>query len=463
MTEVSSLLAEALTELPGGPIVPPVGLGARGARRQVARRRVGLVAALVAVLAVGGGAAVVVTPRHGPIQVGTNEAPIMLTTCVTPPGLFLAPAGRAPVHSSVQATEAVLDVLRKRSALQDLSVGAATLALRSDSLVWVVEELTGAPGGHRYGGQLWLLADSNLAATTSSACALRTSLDGATSEPNVQRLVRAGEAKALLPTAAVAPLTREDASLPWFYGGTRQGERLLEIAFGTGCHEQRSVQVEQTSTYVLIQVVRHGPQSSALCFTRQDGRVLLNASLGSRLVLHAPLRELLPSKAYDRSPAYLPVGAVSISDAVNHSLRTRIWSLPDGRHLSLFVGIRSLFDRLPRPVPLVSYAARNGFFRGQPDLQWEEGGVPLELRLSRSNASTVDLDGPLLLRVAQSLYTQEYLGLTLEQATALASSYGLGVRRVVVDGRQLPIPLPDGPSAIDLVVTTGRVTAASFG
>ena len=183
MTEIQSLLAQALTELPGGPIATPVGLAAKGARRRVVRRRVTVLASVGAMLAVGGAVVTLTSGARQHATVAGSREPVLLTTCATPAGLSAAPSSRPPLHSAAQVTASVREVvLTEHTGTRTHSFGEARLSLRAGRLVWVVEQLTGTPGS-RYFGALWLVPDADLADRTSAACALRRSLDGATLDP----------------------------------------------------------------------------------------------------------------------------------------------------------------------------------------------------------------------------------------------------------------------------------------
>ncbi len=62
-----------------------------------------------------------------------------------------------------------------------------------------------------------------------------------------------------------------------------------------------------------------------------------------------------------------------------------------------------------------------------------------------------------------SLYTEEYVGLTLADAEALASSYGLESRVVRADGRDLAVFGNLVTRRVDFAVEDGVVTRASYG
>ena len=459
MTEIQTLLAQALTELPGGPIVPPVGLGVKGERRRVLRRRGQALGAVVAAVAVAGGAVLVGLGGSS----GTRTTPAVggsPSLCPGgPPDLVAAGPGTIARSTAEQARS----VLYRMHGLYQRGYAAPpVLAVEKGQVLWGIDVLS-APGKGGLLHSLWLLPDGTLSPLRIATCSLPIRLEGATVENSPVPVVpsTAAAAPPVVDPAPVEPLTREQASLRWLAAGMRNQDRALDLTYNPGCNGSARVQVEQAPTYVLVQVVRNGPESGALCVSIGRAEIALDEPLGGRLLLHAATREILPTKAYERDPAYLPDGATPVSDTTDHSLRTRVWSLLDGRRLTIYVGIRSVFDDPPSEVPFASYVARFGGVNGAPDLAWEEGGVPVQVRLSPAQGRKVMSPLEILQEVAESLYTPEYVSLTEAAATDLALSYGLKVR--VAHPGSCCGSYSGNPSRVTFTIVDGHVTSATFG
>ncbi len=262
-------------------------------------------------------------------------------------------------HSAEQARAQLAEVVSKRRGdLHFAGVGGAFTVVRRGEITWAVERLNlplGASGPLT--GELELFRDADLAGVGATPCEVLPMLRGATRDSTLPRsgLVALPDRSALA-AVPVAPLERYQASTPW--SANAVDDNVLVISFGTGCNDNATVQLTQAASYVLVQVVRNGPASHLACRSGQTGKLVLDQPLGNRLLLHAVLRDLLPSRAFDRVPAYLPDGAVAVSDVTDHAIRTRVWTLPDGRTLTLYVGVRSPFDTPPEQVFVAGYEAR---------------------------------------------------------------------------------------------------------
>ena len=454
MTEVQELLAQALTELPGGPIVPPVGLGGKAERRRAIRGRVQVgVVGLAVVGVVGVGALVASRPSGRP----TPAQSLAVSLC---PGgstdLVAAPADARPASTAEEAAGVPRQIHQRYARGHQ---APPVLAVEGGRLVWTIDVLTAPDAGalQRY---MWLLPDGTLRPERLLTCDVPPQLAGTTSESLPYPLNDGVDRPETQPVIVgpVPQLTRDGASIPWRVASASDSGNTLELSFSAGCHGTATVHVEQSPTFVLVQVLRQGPESGLLCVDRQFAQVTLDEPLNGRLLLHAATREILPSKAYERDPGYLPPGAKPISDTTDHSLRTRVWSLPDGRRLTLYVGIRSAFDAVPETTTAGPYLAKTGTVDGAPDLAWEENGVPLQVRLSRRAESIANGDSTVLHLVAAGLYTPEYVGLTVDEARAVGSSYGLELRVVREDGKQLVVLANFDSRRVNVAVVRGRVT-----
>ncbi len=466
MTDVQALLHEALGDLPGGPIVPPVGLGLQAERLRVRRRRVQVAGAAAVAVVVAATSAVVglqgSTGASAPLVPGLEPSASPGEVCEVPSSLVLAGSGRS-AHTADEARQALFDGVSKRHGdLLFAGAGAAYPVVRAGELVWAVERLSAPPGGGPLprSALLELFRDADLASMGTVGCALLPVLRGAVSDVvRTPVVVIPLPDRAPLAVSPVEPLTRDQASTPWIGRGV--GDQLL-VSFGTGCNDNAAVQVKETSSYVLVQVVRNGPASGRLCVSGESGKVVLDQPFGNRLLLHAALRDVLPSKAADRLPAYLPEGAKPLAlPSVPRNLRAA-WQLPDRRILSYFVGVFSPPDASPETVSMAGYEARFIGVRGHPTLQWQDGDATLQVRLTPAVGRPVISPLTELKLVAESLYTAQYVGLPLREAEALATSYGLASRVVSQDGKDLAVLGNLDPRRVGFDLVDGTVTAARF-
>ncbi len=464
--EMRDRLAAALSELPGGPIVAPVGLALRGAVRLRRRRRAQAAAAVVfAVIATAGVSLAVGTGPTRTMQPASTPREI----CVGPDsdnGLRAAPAAATPQRRAAEAVAAFQGI---RQSFEAVRVADVYLATRRQQLVWVVQILGTGGSGVKIRGSAWVLDDSDLTRMELTACALPAQLAGATLDVVPPSDTPVAAMPSLVTPTPITVVAAGEASAGWSVERRSAASDELTIAFGTSCNEAREIQVEETNAYVLVQLVRRGRPSSTLCVSGERRRVQLAQPLGDRLLLHAALIEV-PTEAYtralERTPVYLPAGAVMAGETRTARSHVTTYQLA-GATLRFTAGIKP---------PKGSFVA-HAFVGGHParvvrtaegtSLSWEDGGIGMAAVYSDPAAGgpfdRLPAQRAVLNRAADSMYVVDYLGLTLEQATDLARRAGLEARVVVLERRPLVVIGNDNSRRLNLEILDGKVRGGTFG
>lgn len=467
---VAEQLAAALTVLPGGPLTAPADLGQRGARRLIRRRRAQVTAVLAVTSLIAGGAALAVdragARRPVPQPAGPVEPRVEATGC---PGVpELTAAAKAPTHTAAQAVAAA-----GAADFGTLSASTRPATYRGNP-VWVLSRLhlqtavVDGPARAVVASQTaTVISDVDLQRVGRLTCTLSPALARAwveTTHPPAASVDASAQA-----AEPVSDLEDGDASTPWSYlGPTADG---LVMTYGTSCHEQRSIQSEETEGYVLIQLVRRGPASHTLCASREGHAVVLRAPLGNRQLLHAPVREISPTAykaALHRTPTALPAGSVKTSDTTTPRSHRVTWQV-DGATLVYAAGFVPPAGDFVAHTSVGGHPARVVRTVDGTSISWEEGGIGVYASVNRSPASDSLIDQlpherALLNRLTDSGYISDYIGLTLEQAQRLASANGLHeVRVFLLERRPQAQTASYDPRRLDVEILDGRIRGGRFG
>jgi hypothetical protein len=258
--EIAERLSAALTELPGGPIVPPVGIGARASRYRRRRNAINVVATIVAVLLVSGGGVLLRadSPARRAQPAATRHEPCIGSVA----GLTIAPlpAGAQP-RRTAQEVRALVPEQHPASDVYPAHVTdplAAMLGLGTPTvarLMWVVDgvKVFHTPPGQSSGParlpkdgtitrELTLIDDETLAVGGTFACQfVDPSLNGSTAEnpPFRRRLPLTG----VQPEGTVVPyvaLTRAEEPIPWVLEGLRENARQLVVSYDPTCQARQT-------------------------------------------------------------------------------------------------------------------------------------------------------------------------------------------------------------------------------